>query len=168
MVFKSPLNFLGSILYNFLRLRILKINFLQTQSIKVYSWLVLGHVTFFVHHNSVLLSSQIWSFSVICTILCHVFWKKDKVTYSGIWKPTVEYRIPETCEYQTFWSSDFKWFGIQMIGLCAKSYVLVSNTIPVHEKTRWCPFVRYSNGMAGIQIPDHLMSNLFWTIWIPN
>ena len=52
----------------------------------------------------------------------------------------------------------------QMIGLCAKSYVLVSNTIPVHEKTRWCPFVRYSNGMAGIQIPDHLMSNLFWTI----
>ena len=27
-------------------------------------------------------------------------------------------------EYWTFWSLDFKWFGIQMVGLCAMSYVL--------------------------------------------
>ena len=25
-------------------------------------------------------------------------------------------------EYQTFWSSDFKWIGIQKAGLCAMSY----------------------------------------------
>ena len=31
----------------------------------------------------------------------------------------------ETFEYWTFWSSDFKWFGIQMVRLCAMSYVLI-------------------------------------------
>ena len=33
----------------------------------------------------------------------------------GIWISTIW--IPETIEYQIFWSSDFKWFGIQMVGL---------------------------------------------------
>ena len=33
----------------------------------------------------------------------------------GIWIPIIW--IPETFEYQTFWSSDFKWFGIQMVGV---------------------------------------------------
>ena len=41
------------------------------------------------------------------------------------------------------------------------------NTGPVHKKSRWRPFVGYSSGPAvwclnGIQIPDHLASNLFW------
>ena len=27
-------------------------------------------------------------------------------------------------EYRTIWSSDFKWFGVQMVGLCDMSYVL--------------------------------------------
>ena len=27
-------------------------------------------------------------------------------------------------EHQTFWSLDFKWSGIQVVGLCATSYVL--------------------------------------------
>ena len=31
--------------------------------------------------------------------------------------------ILETFEYQTFWSLDFKWFGIRMVGLCAMPYV---------------------------------------------
>ena len=43
------------------------------------------------------------------------------------------------------------------------------NTGTVHQKTRWLPFVRYSNGWAfrysnGIWKPDHLASNLFATI----
>ena len=39
----------------------------------------------------------------------------------------------------------------------------------LHKKTRWHPFVWYSNGpgvgySCGTQIPDHLASNLFLTI----
>ena len=30
----------------------------------------------------------------------------------------------QTFEYQTFWSLDLKWLGIQMVGLLAMSYVL--------------------------------------------
>ena len=41
------------------------------------------------------------------------------------------------------------------------------------KKSRWWPFVQYLNGLAlqysnGIQKPDHLASNLFSTIWIPD
>ena len=32
--------------------------------------------------------------------------------------------IPQTFEYQTFWSSDFKWFGFQIVSLWDMSYVL--------------------------------------------
>ena len=47
------------------------------------------------------------------------------------------------------------------------------NTGLVHKRTRWRPFVRYSNGWTvqyskGIKKPDHLASNLFLTIQIPN
>ena len=44
-----------------------------------------------------------------------------------------------------------------------------SNTGPVHKKTRWRPFIQYSNGSDvwysnGIRKPDYLASNLFSTI----
>ena len=47
------------------------------------------------------------------------------------------------------------------------------NTGPLQKKTRWRSFLWYSNGWAvwylnGIQKLDHLVSNLFPTIWIPN
>ena len=46
------------------------------------------------------------------------------------------------------------------------------NTGPVHKKTILSPFFRYSNGRVvrysnGIQILDHLESNLLATIWYP-
>ena len=53
-----------------------------------------------------------------------------------------------------FRSSDFKWFSIQIVGLCALFYILDptfkyktdhSNTGPVLMKTRWDSFVQYSN-----------------------
>ena len=80
----------------------------------------------------------------------------------------------ETLEHQTFWSSDFKWFDIQMVSLWAMSYVLDWPLEgPVPKKTRWCAFDWYSNGRAvwysnGFQKPDCLASNLFLTTWIPN
>ena len=40
----------------------------------------------------------------------------------AIWIPTIW--IQELFENQTFWSLDLKWFGIQMAGLWAMSYVL--------------------------------------------
>ena len=40
----------------------------------------------------------------------------------GIWMSTMW--ITETFEYRPFWSSDFKWFVIQMVGLCAMSNAL--------------------------------------------
>ena len=55
--------------------------------------------------------------------LCYVIDEQPLTWYTvGIWIPTIW--IPETFEYQTFWSSDFKCFGIQMVGECAISYVL--------------------------------------------
>ena len=45
-----------------------------------------------------------------------------KLWHSGIW--ILALRIPETFECQTFWILNFKWFGIQMVGLCALSYLL--------------------------------------------
>ena len=61
------------------------------------------------------------SFDQVCTLM------KSRYTFLwtitvGIWIPTIW--IPETFEYQTFWSSDLKWFGIQMVGLWVMSYVL--------------------------------------------
>ena len=43
----------------------------------------------------------------------YVKWRSEyqPFEYQKIWKPK-------------FWSSDFKWFGIQMVGLCAMTYVL--------------------------------------------
>ena len=38
--------------------------------------------------------------------------------------------------------------GIQMVGLCAMYSINHLNTGPVHKKTRWHPFVQYSNGRA--------------------
>ena len=43
---------------------------------------------------------------------------------------------------------------------------------PINKKTKWGTDVQYLNGWAvryskGIQILDHLASNLFSTIWIP-
>ena len=35
--------------------------------------------------------------------------------------------IPETFDYQTFWNLDFKWFGIQMVGLYPMSYEHLSD-----------------------------------------
>ena len=71
----------------------------------------------------------------------------------------------QLCFLTTFW-------GPQMVGLCAMSLALDRpfQTRPVHKKTRWHPFVNYSNSWAfwyfnSIQIPDHLASNLFSTIW---
>ena len=55
----------------------------------------------------------------------------------GIWILTIW--IPETFEYLTFWSLDFKWFCIQMINLWVISLTNQLNTRPVHEKTRWHP-----------------------------
>ena len=44
-------------------------------------------------------------------------WGSKHQTTVGIW-------IPETIENGTFWSLDFKWFGIQMVSLWAISYVM--------------------------------------------
>ena len=78
------------------------------------------------------------------------------------------------------WIPNFLKFGFQMVqysngqsigyALCLRPH---SNTGPVHKKTRWHPFVQYSHSWAfrysnGIQKPDHLASDLFSTIWIPN
>ena len=60
----------------------------------------------------------------------------------GIWILTIW--IPETFEHATFWSSDFKWFGIQMVGLSVISYAQDSPTI-------W--------------IPDKLMPSCFLMCW---
>ena len=57
---------------------------------------------------------------------CHISNKSNilvyliKSTWStvGIWILTIW--ILETLEYLTFWSSDFKWFGIQMVSLWAR------------------------------------------------
>ena len=61
---------------------------------------------------------------------------------------------------------DFKWFGIQMVRLWIMSYVLdppFKYYVPVRLSSGWA--VWYSNG---IWKPDHLASNLFLTIWIPD
>ena len=50
----------------------------------------------------------------------HSTFLRTKYNKKGIWIPTIW--IPETFEYQTFWISDFKWFGIQMVGLSVLSY----------------------------------------------
>ena len=85
----------------------------------------------------------------------------------SVFKPplyTVGIWIPETFEYQTFWSLDFKWFGFSngwSIGyvLCTRPTIRILDQYII---TRWCQFVRYSNG---IRKQDHLASNLFSTIW---
>ena len=76
-------------------------------------------------------------------------------------------------KYQTFQSFDFKCFSIQMVSLCAVYCTRLTIWIPDQYtiKPRWHQFSRYSNGWAVhysnvIQIPDHLASNLFATIWI--
>ena len=46
----------------------------------------------------------------------------DLKTAVGIWIPNTW--MLETFEYQPFWYSDFKWFGIQMVSVYAKSCVL--------------------------------------------
>ena len=52
----------------------------------------------------------------------------------GIWKPTIW--ILERFEYLTFWSSDCKWFSIQMVSLWIMSYILDR---PWHLWTIWLP-----------------------------
>ena len=64
----------------------------------------------------------------------------------------------------------FKWWVYVLCPMYKTDY---SNIGPVHKKSRWRLFVRYSNGWAvrysnGNWKPDHLASNLFSTIWIPN
>ena len=43
----------------------------------------------------------------------------------GIWIPTI--RIPKTFEYWAFWSSDFKWFDIQMVCLWTRPTIQIPN-----------------------------------------
>ena len=82
-------------------------------------------------------------------------------------------------EYQTVWSSEFKWFwysnGLFMYFV---SFILdwPFRYQQVHKKTRWHPFVWYSNGwpvpnsnciwipnLFGIQpLFDHLNTKLIW------
>ena len=53
-----------------------------------------------------------------------------------------------------------------MVNLVTRPMYLTDhlNTWPVHKKSRWSPFVWYSNGRA----VRHMASNLFSTIWISN
>ena len=61
----------------------------------------------------------------------------------GIWILTIW--ILETYEYQTFWSSDFKWYSIQLVGLCAMSYVL-------DRPFKYLDGIRTHRGKASLQL----------------
>ena len=66
------------------------------------------------------------------------------------------------------WIPTFLELRFQMVGLFPVYKTDHSNTGPVHKKTRWRAFVLSSDGWAvrfsnGIQLPYHLVSNLFLT-----
>ena len=85
------------------------------------------------------------------------------IFFSNFYSNTVGIWIQTTWIPETFWSSDFKWFGIKMAGICAMSCVLDRT---FEYQTSLQKMVHLSGilmfGLSGIQ-----MAFKYWTIWHP-
>ena len=93
------------------------------------------------------------------------------------WTKLVEMFSIKKCiwpfEYQTFWSSDFKWSVCGFV-LCTRPTIWIPNQYIRKQDGIYLSSIQMF-GLSGIQMvfkkPDHLASNLFWpfeyqTSWV--
>ena len=89
-----------------------------------------------------------WYTLIRCATFCQprkCTWKMPESIVSTVW-----IWMLETFEYQTFWSSDFEWFVIQIVGQYSIGYVICAIL------TIWTPdqYIRKQDGvhLSGIQM----------------